>query len=189
MTRQMLLTSVATREVSATVNCRGRGATRHATRERTVMCLSVVRYTTAQIGHVSVLLFTSLSSGKRLAMATVVFFFVFVSFPFSHHVPHKPPPTPICNSCLTFSSPSIQLCFNAALPSNSLSSPPRPPPPPSGHLISVSHHPFQPTSHHVLLKTFLHANLHSQYLYSSLICSFHPHDSSQLNVFGNLHQL
>ena len=39
------------------------------------------------------------------------------------------------------------------------------------------------------LKTFLHSNLHSQFVHSSLILSLHSLESSYLVVFANLHFL
>ena len=47
-------------------------------------------------------------------------------------------------------------------------------------VISHSFHvtsPSQPTPHQFLLKTFLHSNLHCQFVQSSLIRSLHSHDS------------
>ena len=59
-------------------------------------------------------------------------------------------------------------------------------------LISRSSHmsdPFQPTPHQFLPKTFLHSNLHSQFVHSSLIRSLHSHDSSFPVVLTNQHLL
>ena len=41
----------------------------------------------------------------------------------------------------------------------------------------------QPIPHKFLLKTFLHPNLHSQFVQSSSICSLHSHNSSHPVVF------
>ena len=50
--------------------------------------------------------------------------------------------------------------------------------------ISPSFHgTFQPTPHQFLLKTFLHSNLHSQFIHFSLTLYLHSHDSSYPVVF------
>ena len=118
--------------------------------------------------------------------------FSFHSSPFFHCVLYHPSPTPSIFCCYSLFSHS----FEISLLMRSLSflffiatfSPPF-----SGHLLSlpiyISYYfsPFQPTHHQFLLKTFLHSNLHSQFAYSSLICSLRSHDSSCPDVLANLH--
>ena len=68
-----------------------------------------------------VLLLVSLSSGVRLALVTIVFFFIFSLTMFSHR--QSPAPSISC-CCSPFSSDSYQISLNAVFPSHSWSSSP-----------------------------------------------------------------
>ena len=87
----------------------------------------------SKTGAFVVLLLSSLSSGVRLAMVTVVFFFCFLSSLFSNYVLYELSPTFIFCCCSPFSSHSFQISLNAVLPSHSRSSSP----PFSNHFLDI----------------------------------------------------